>query len=169
MAATGAMVSLETLSTILREARKEIAGALTKISLATGEVLENWRVDNVVSLFKKENRDNPGNYRPEVTKMLDEGRAVDVVYMDLRMAFDKVLHGRLIQKIKMHGIHVTWLHGFRIGLPTEGTGEKYTVNGRTLNSTDVQSDLGVRVHCSLKVATQVDKVVKKAYGMLAFI
>ena len=45
----------------------------------------------------------------------------------------------------------------------------YTVNGRTLRSIDRQRDLGVHVHRSLKVATQVDKVVKKAYGMLAFI
>eukprot|EP00061_Rhincodon_typus_P008686 g31521.t1 len=52
---------------LLREAREEIAGALTKTfvsSPATGEVLEDSHVANVVSLFKKGNRDNPGNYRP---------------------------------------------------------------------------------------------------------
>ena len=48
-------------------------------------------------------------------------------------------------------------------------GEKYTVNGRTLKSIDRQRDLGVQVHRSLKVAIQMEKVVKKAYGMLAFI
>ena len=42
-------------------------------------------------------------------------------------------------------------------------------NGRTLKSIDRQRDLGVQVHRSLKVATQVEKVVKDAYGMLAFI
>ena len=36
--------------------------------------------------------------------MIDEGRAVDVVYMDFSKAFDKVLHGRLVQKVKSHGI-----------------------------------------------------------------
>jgi len=46
---------------------------------------------------------------------------------------------------------------------------KYIVNGRTLKSIDRQRDLAVQVHRSLKVATQVEKVVKKAYGMLAFI
>jgi len=45
----------------------------------------------------------------------------------------------------------------------------YTVNGRLLRSTETQRDLGVHVHRSLKVATQVEKVVKKAYCMLAFI
>ena len=49
------------------------------------------------------------------------------------------------------------------------TDRKYTVNGRTLKSIDRQRDLGVQVHRSLKVAMQVEKVVKKAYGMLAFI
>ena len=33
----------------------------------------------------------------------------------------------------------------------------YTVNGRTLRNIDRQRDLGVHVHQSLKVATQVDK------------
>eukprot|EP00061_Rhincodon_typus_P008102 g30429.t1 len=47
--------------------------------------------------------------------------------------------------------------------------EKYTVNDRTLNTIEAQKDLGVQVHSSLKVATQVEKVVKKAYDMLAFI
>ena len=48
-------------------------------------------------------------------------------------------------------------------------GGKNTVNGRTLKSIDRQRDLGVQVHRSLKVATQVEKVFKKAYGLLAFI
>eukprot|EP00061_Rhincodon_typus_P007818 g29885.t1 len=38
-------------------------------------------------------------------KVIDEGRAADVVYMEFSKAFDKVPHGRLIQKIKIHGIH----------------------------------------------------------------
>ena len=46
---------------------------------------------------------------------------------------------------------------------------EYRANGRTLNSVDEQRDLGVCVHRSLKVGNQVDKAVKKAYGVLAFI
>eukprot|EP00061_Rhincodon_typus_P012655 g38532.t1 len=74
-----------------REARGEIAGALNKISAslpATGEVPEDWREANVVRLFKKGNRDNGGKCRPEVTKVIDEGRALDVIYMDLSKAFE---------------------------------------------------------------------------------
>jgi len=36
-------------------------------------------------------------------------------------------------------------------------------------SVDEQRDLGVHVHRSLRFATQVDRAVKKAYGVLAFI
>ena len=43
------------------------------------------------------------------------------------------------------------------------------VNGRILGSVEEQRDLGVYVHRSLKVASQVDRAVKKAYGVLAFI
>eukprot|EP00061_Rhincodon_typus_P015670 g43473.t1 len=102
----------------------------------------------------------------EVMKNVDEGRVMRVVYMDFSKALDKVPNGRLIQKTKMHGIRnkCEVLHFGRSNVK-----EKYTVNGRTLNSINAQKDLGVHVHSSLKVAMQVDRVVKKAYGMLAFI
>ena len=48
----------------------------------------------------------------EVTRKVDEGRAVDVVYMDFSKAFDKVPHGRLVRKIQSLGIHgevVDWI------------------------------------------------------------
>eukprot|EP00061_Rhincodon_typus_P015689 g43502.t1 len=41
----------------------------------------------------------------EVTKMIDEDRAADVVYMDFTKTFDTFAHGRLVQRIKSHGIH----------------------------------------------------------------
>ncbi|GCB73634.1 hypothetical protein scyTo_0002714 [Scyliorhinus torazame] len=143
---------------ILKEAREEIAEALTEIfgsSLSSGDVPEDWRIANVVPLFKKGSKGNPGNYRlvsltsvvgkllerilrdriyshleangcinerqhgfvkgrscltdfieffEEVTKIIDAGRAVDVVNMDFSEDFDKVPHGRLVQKVKSHGI-----------------------------------------------------------------
>ena len=36
----------------------------------------------------------------EVMKMIAEDRAVDIIYVDFSKAFDKVLHGRLVQKMK---------------------------------------------------------------------
>ena len=39
----------------------------------------------------------------EVTKCVDEGRAVDVIYKDFSKAFDKVPHGRLMKKVRCVG------------------------------------------------------------------
>ena len=39
----------------------------------------------------------------QVTKQVDEGKAVDVVYIDFSKAFDKVPHGKLVHKIRGHG------------------------------------------------------------------
>jgi len=45
----------------------------------------------------------------------------------------------------------------------------YSVNGRALGRVIEQSDRGVQVYSSLKVESQVDRVVKKVFGMLSFI
>ncbi|XP_055489927.1 uncharacterized protein LOC129696245 [Leucoraja erinacea] len=45
----------------------------------------------------------------------------------------------------------------------------YMVNGRELKNAGEQRDLGITVHSSLKVESHVDRVVKKAFGVLAFI
>lgn len=37
-------------------------------------------------------------------KMINENRAVDIVYMDFSKAFEKVTSKRLVQKIKLPGI-----------------------------------------------------------------
>ena len=51
----------------LKETGVEIAGALAeifKMSISTGQVLEDWRIAHVVPLFKKGLKSKPGNYRP---------------------------------------------------------------------------------------------------------
>ena len=48
-------------------------------------------------------------------------------------------------------------------------GADYYLNGVRLGKGEVQRDLGVLVHQSLKVGMQVQQAVKKANGMLAFI
>ena len=40
----------------------------------------------------------------EITKWVDVGSPVDVIYLDFQKAFDKVPHQRLILKLKSHGI-----------------------------------------------------------------
>ena len=41
---------------------------------------------------------------PEITKWVDEGSPVDVIYFDFQKAFDKVPHQRLILKLNSHGM-----------------------------------------------------------------
>ena len=40
----------------------------------------------------------------DVTSSVDNGKPVDVVYLDFQKAFDKVPHQRLLHKIKMHSV-----------------------------------------------------------------
>ena len=40
----------------------------------------------------------------EITKLVDDGSPVDVIYLDFQKAFDKVPHQRLILKLKSHGM-----------------------------------------------------------------
>lgn len=47
-----------------------------------------------------------------MTRTIDELKAMGVAPMDFSKVFDEVLHGRLIQKIQMHGIQsemVIWI------------------------------------------------------------
>ena len=50
-----------------------------------------------------------------LTKSLDQGVPVDVIYMDLQKAFDTVLHKCLLYKIEYYGITsklLKWIAGF---------------------------------------------------------
>ena len=51
----------------------------------------------------------------EITKWVDDGSPVDVVYLDFQKAFDKVPHQRVLLKLKAHGV-INWIEN---GLHTE--------------------------------------------------
>ena len=53
-----------------------------------------------------------------LTKLVDEGHNIDVIYLDFAKAFDKVPHRRLLQKMEMHGISgkvVSWIQSWLTG------------------------------------------------------
>ena len=63
-----------------------------------------------------------------ITKLIDEGHNVDVVFLDFSKAFDKVPHVRLLSKVRAHGIigHIAdwieeWLRGRKQRVVLNGT------------------------------------------------
>ena len=53
----------------------------------------------------------------DVTKWVDEGSPVDIIYLDFKKAFDKVPHQRLLLKLKAHGIGngmINWIEKWLI-------------------------------------------------------
>eukprot|EP00061_Rhincodon_typus_P002622 g18031.t1 len=57
-----------------------------------GFVLGRSYLHNLIELYE------------EVMRVIDEGKAINAVYMDFSKVFDKVPHGRLVQKVKSYGI-----------------------------------------------------------------
>ncbi|MCQ4187459.1 reverse transcriptase family protein [Klebsiella pneumoniae] len=67
------------------------------------------------------------SFYDQVTHLLDEGKAVDVVYLDFSKAFDTVSHGILLQKLAAHGLDGYTLGWVRSWL--EGRAQRVVVNG----------------------------------------
>ena len=74
----------------------------------------------------------------EITKWVDEGSPVDVIYLDFQKAFDKVPHQRLILKLKSHGMGnsiINWIEQWltdrrqRVVVDGEVSGWKSVLSG----------------------------------------
>jgi hypothetical protein len=76
-------------------------------------------------------------YLEVLTKLVDEGHSVDVVYLDFAKAFDKVPHQRLLMKMKAHGIDgkvVEW-----VGAWLSDRKQRVVLNGKKSNWEKVES------------------------------
>ncbi|KAK4823485.1 LOW QUALITY PROTEIN: hypothetical protein QYF61_002549 [Mycteria americana] len=166
---------------VLRELAEVLTKPLTIIyqqSWLTGEVPADWRLANVTPIYKKGQKEDPGNYRPvsltsvpgklmeqiifsaitghvennqgikpsqhgfrkgrscltnlisfydKVTRLVDEGKAMDVVYLDFSKAFDTVSHSILLEKLAAHGLDGWTLRWVKNWL--DGRAQRVVVNG----------------------------------------
>ncbi|KAF7249296.1 E3 ubiquitin-protein ligase Jade-2 [Varanus komodoensis] len=65
----------------------------------------------------------------KVSRWLDGRDAVDVVYLDLSKAFDKVPHDILVEKLRSFGIHQSTVRWIRAGLTDQK--QKVTISGES--------------------------------------
>ncbi|KAK4811277.1 hypothetical protein QYF61_023329 [Mycteria americana] len=67
------------------------------------------------------------SFYDKVTRLVDEGKAVDVVYLDFNKAFDTVSHGILLEKLAAHGLDGCTLRWVKNWL--DGRAQRVVVNG----------------------------------------
>ena len=113
---------------LLMETVEQISIPLARVfnlSLKEGVDPFEWKEANIIPLFKKVdflvkhkllNSSQHGFLKArscltymlcfleEITKWIDLGSPVDIIYLDFQKAFDKVPHQRLLLKLKAHGI-----------------------------------------------------------------
>ncbi|CAM4587715.1 unnamed protein product [Lepidochelys kempii] len=154
---------------VLKELADVIAEPLAIIfenSWRSGEVPDDWKKANIVHIFKKGKKEDPGNYSPvsltsvpgkimeqvlkesilkhleerkvirnsqhgfikgkscltnliafydEITGSVDEGKAVDMLFLDFSKAFDTVSHSILASKLKKYGLDectIRWIESW---------------------------------------------------------
>jgi ribonuclease P/MRP protein subunit RPP40 len=72
-----------------------------------------------------------------VTKATDEGKAVDIIYLDFAKAFDKVPHQRLLTKLRAKGVDtqtVKWIESW-----LSNRTQNVNIQGEKSESCDVDS------------------------------
>ena len=139
---------------IYKKGKKSVPGNYRPVSLTSqiGKLLEKIIKDEItghLSQYHLLNDTQHGfmrgrscltnllTYMEGVTRMLDEGKNVDIIYLDFAKAFDKVPHHRLIGKVASMGVEGRvkgWIQQW-----LEGRTQRVVINGRYSDWTAVTS------------------------------
>ena len=139
---------------IFKKGSKGMAGNYRPVSLTCilCKIMESILKDGIVEHLERHNllRDsqhgfmagkstlsNLLEYLEDLTRLIDQGHAVDVVYLDFAKAFDKVPHTRLIGKCDRLGIRGIILGWVREGLT--GRRQRVVLNGQSSDWREVHS------------------------------
>ncbi|KAK4818831.1 hypothetical protein QYF61_019868 [Mycteria americana] len=135
---------LANVTPIFKKGRKEDPGNYRPVSLTSvpGKLMEQI----ILSAITRHVENNQGikpsqhgfrkgrscltnliSFYDKVTCLVDEGKAVDVVYLDFSKAFDTVSHSILLEKLAAHGLDGCTLHWVKNWLG--GRAQRVVVNG----------------------------------------
>ena len=112
---------LANVTPLFKKGDKSNPGNYRQISLTSVvcKLMESILRDKIVEFLEKNNiiKDSQHGFRNkrscltnlldflhDIYEMYEEGRAVDIIYLDFQKAFDKVPHQRLLNKVETHGI-----------------------------------------------------------------
>jgi len=97
--------------------------------MLTGHVKDNQEIRPSQRGFMKGRSclTNLISFYDQVTRLVDEGKAKDVIYLDFNKAFDTVPHGILLEKLAAHGLDGCTLCCIKDCL--NGRAQRVVVNG----------------------------------------
>ncbi|KAK4823487.1 hypothetical protein QYF61_002551 [Mycteria americana] len=135
---------LANVTPIYKKGWKEDLGNYRPVSLTSvpGKVMEQIILSAIMQHVQDNQAIRPSQHRfmkgrscltnlisfyDEVTRLVDEGKAVDVVYLDFSKAFDTVSHSILLEKLAAHGLDgwtLCWVKNW-----LDGQAQRVVVNG----------------------------------------